>query len=158
MILARGHAADAADRALARLLDERQPLPGRRAARGDGIPLLVDGAQSAGAIALDATPFDFYTFSGQKWLCGPDATGALVVRDPERCTVTAPSYLSQAGYEPTGDFMPRAGAARFDSAGRRCRRSPACWPRSTRRPRGASSARASWPRAAASCSAERSTS
>ena len=26
---------------------------------------------------------DFYTVSGQKWLCGPDATGALYVR-PER--------------------------------------------------------------------------
>jgi L-cysteine/cystine lyase len=29
--------------------------------------------------------------------------------------VTAPSYLSQERYEPTGDFTPRPGAARYDS-------------------------------------------
>ena len=80
-----------------------------------GVPVLVDGAQSAGAIALDATAFDFFAFSCQKWLCGPDATGGLVVRDPEALQVTAPSYLSQQAYEPTGDFTPREGAARFDS-------------------------------------------
>ena len=48
-----------------------------------GLPVLVDGAQSAGAIDIDATAFDFFAFSCQKWLCGPDATGGLVVRDPE---------------------------------------------------------------------------
>jgi L-cysteine/cystine lyase len=80
-----------------------------------GVPVLVDGAQSAGAIEVDATAFDFYAFSCQKWLCGPDATGGLVVRDPDALTVTAPSYLSQQAYEPTGAFTPREGAARFDS-------------------------------------------
>lgn len=80
-----------------------------------GVPVLVDGAQSAGAIALDATAVDFFAFSCQKWLCGPDATGGLVVRDPDALQVTAPSYLSQQAYEPTGDFTPREGAARFDS-------------------------------------------
>jgi selenocysteine lyase/cysteine desulfurase len=80
-----------------------------------GLPVLVDGAQSAGALELDATAFDFYAFSCQKWLCGPDATGGLVVRDPEALQVTAPSYLSQDAYELTGDYTPRAGAARFDS-------------------------------------------
>ena len=29
--------------------------------------------------------------------------------------MTAPSYLSQQAYEPTGAFTPREGAARFDS-------------------------------------------
>ena len=80
-----------------------------------GLPVLVDGAQSAGAIEVDATAFDFYAFSCQKWLCGPDATGGLVVRDPEGLRVTAPSYLSQQAYEPTGAFTPREGAARYDS-------------------------------------------
>ncbi|MGZ8695029.1 MAG: aminotransferase class V-fold PLP-dependent enzyme, partial [Gaiellaceae bacterium] len=79
-----------------------------------GIPMLVDGAQSAGAMAVDATPYDFYTVSGQKWLCGPDATGALVVRQPDRWKVALPSYLSQDGYEPDGSFRPRAGAARYE--------------------------------------------
>ena len=80
-----------------------------------GFPVLVDGAQSAGAIDIDATAFDFFAFSCQKWLCGPDATGGLVVRDPDALPVTAPSYLSQQAYEPTGAFTPRDGAARFDS-------------------------------------------
>ena len=79
-----------------------------------GLPVLADGAQSAGAIAVEATEVDFYAFSCQKWLCGPDSMGGLVVRDPESLTVAAPSYLSQQGYEPTGAFTPRDGAARFD--------------------------------------------
>jgi L-cysteine/cystine lyase len=80
-----------------------------------GLPVLVDGAQSAGAIPVEATRVDYYAFSCQKWLCGPDAMGGLVVRDPESLQVTAPSYLSQQQYEPTGDFTPRPGAARYDS-------------------------------------------
>ncbi len=77
-------------------------------------PLLVDGAQSVGAIPVDAAPFDFYTVSGQKWLCGPAPTGALYVKDPERLAVAMPSYFSQASYEPDGTFEPRPGALRFD--------------------------------------------
>jgi L-cysteine/cystine lyase len=80
-----------------------------------GLPMLVDGAQSVGAVPVDAAAVDYYAFSCQKWLCGPDATGGLVVRDPDSLPVAAPSYLSQARYEPTGDFTPRAGAARYDS-------------------------------------------
>jgi L-cysteine/cystine lyase len=80
-----------------------------------GLPILVDGAQSAGAIPVDATPFDFYTVSAQKWLCAPEPTGALYVRDPERLRVVAPGYLGQSSYEPTGAFVPKEGAARFDS-------------------------------------------
>jgi L-cysteine/cystine lyase len=80
-----------------------------------GIPVLVDGAQSAGAIPVDASAIDYYTVSAQKWLCGPDSTGALAVRDPESCRLTSPGYFGQAGYdlaEPS--YVPRAGAARFD--------------------------------------------
>jgi L-cysteine/cystine lyase len=77
-------------------------------------PILVDGAQSVGAIPVDAAPFDFYTVSGQKWLCGPAPTGGLYVKDPERVAVVTPSYFSQASYEPDGAFEPRPGAARFD--------------------------------------------
>ncbi|HEV8098079.1 MAG TPA: aminotransferase class V-fold PLP-dependent enzyme [Gaiellaceae bacterium] len=90
-------------------------FPAEQLREATGLPVLVDGAQSAGAIEVDATAFDFYAFSCQKWLCGPDATGGLVVRDPDALAVTAPSYLSQQAYEPTGAFTPREGAARFDS-------------------------------------------
>jgi L-cysteine/cystine lyase len=70
-----------------------------------GIPLLVDGAQSAGAIPVDVRELgcDFYTVSGQKWLLGPAATGCLYVREDrlDDCRVAAPSYVSwqQPEYE-----------------------------------------------------------
>jgi L-cysteine/cystine lyase len=79
-----------------------------------GLPVLVDGAQSVGAIPVDASRFDFYAFSCQKWLCGPDGTGGLVVAEPESLAIAAPSYMSQERYEATGEFSPRAGAVRFD--------------------------------------------
>ena len=78
------------------------------------VPLLVDGAQSVGAISVDAGPFDFYTVSGQKWLCGPTPTGGLYVRNPEALRVGSPSYFSQRTYEADGSFEPRDGARRFD--------------------------------------------
>jgi L-cysteine/cystine lyase len=91
-------------------------LPWREVRERTGIPVLVDGAQSAGAILVDASGADFYTVSGQKWLCGPDLTGALFVRDPERLRLTAPTYLSQQAYDlGAATFEPRAGSARFDT-------------------------------------------
>jgi L-cysteine/cystine lyase len=78
------------------------------------VPMLVDGAQAVGAIRVDAAGLDLYAFSGQKWLCCPDGTGALYVRDPERLAVRFPTYFSQIAYEPDGAFVPRPGAARFD--------------------------------------------
>src|SRR5262245_17129660 len=81
----------------------------------DGPSLLVDGAQSAGAIPVDLAGADFYTVSAHKWLCGPDPTGALFVRDPERLRVTLPSAFSQQSYESDGSFVPKDGARRFDS-------------------------------------------
>ncbi len=91
-----------------------QVLPVHDLKTRTGLPILVDGAQSVGAIPVDANGLDFLTISGQKWLCGPDATGALVVADPERLRVARPSYFSQSAYEPSGSFEPAAGAARFD--------------------------------------------
>jgi L-cysteine/cystine lyase len=90
-------------------------LPVRELREATGIPILVDGAQSVGAIPVSPGAADFYAFSCQKWLCGPDGTGAVYVADPERLRVAAPTYFAQAGYEPDGAFTPRAGAARFDA-------------------------------------------
>jgi L-cysteine/cystine lyase len=87
-----------------------------RLRRPDGPPLLVDGAQSAGAIPVDLAGVDFYTVSAQKWLCGPEPSGALFVRDPERLRVALPSAFSPEGHgEPDGSFVPKEGARRFDS-------------------------------------------
>jgi L-cysteine/cystine lyase len=80
-----------------------------------GLPILVDGAQSAGAIPVDVGSLDFYTVSGQKWLCGPDSTGALYVADVEALRVARPSYFAQQSFEPGGRYVPRPGAQRFDS-------------------------------------------
>jgi L-cysteine/cystine lyase len=80
-----------------------------------GIPILVDGAQSAGAIPPDVGELDFFTVSAQKWLCGPESTGAVYVADPERLRVKSPSYMSQDSHEPSGAFVPKEGARRFDS-------------------------------------------
>ena len=82
---------------------------------GTGLPVLVDGAQSSGALPPDVGELDFYTVSAQKWLCGPESTGAVYVADPERLRVSAPSYLSQDSYELSGAFVPKEGAKRFDS-------------------------------------------
>jgi L-cysteine/cystine lyase len=85
-----------------------------RVRRESGLPLLVDGAQSAGAIAVDVGELDYYTVSAQKWLCAPDPAGALYVRDPETVRITTPSYFSQDSYELTGAFVPKESSARFD--------------------------------------------
>jgi L-cysteine/cystine lyase len=85
-----------------------------RVRREAGLPILGDGAQSAGAIPVDVGELDFYTVSAQKWLCAPDPAGALYVRDPELMRVKTPTMFSQDSYEVTGAFVPKAGAARFD--------------------------------------------
>jgi L-cysteine/cystine lyase len=78
------------------------------------VPVLADGAQSVGAIPTTADGVDFLTISGQKWLCGPDSTGALVVREPDRIAVTSPSYFAQTGHDPDGSFQPHPGTRRFE--------------------------------------------
>jgi L-cysteine/cystine lyase len=85
------------------------------------IPVLVDGAQSAGAIPIDvkALGVDFYAIPMQKWLCGPDGTGALYVRSESlnRVTCTYVGYFS-AKHEENVEWELADTAQRFELGGR----------------------------------------
>lgn len=62
---------------------ERLPVDEITAAcRKRGVPVLIDGAQSAGVIPLNLkeSGLDFYALAGHKWYCGPEGVGALYVR------------------------------------------------------------------------------
>ncbi|HUZ81076.1 MAG TPA: aminotransferase class V-fold PLP-dependent enzyme [Gaiellaceae bacterium] len=92
-------------------------FPWRELRDATNIPVLVDGAQSVGALEVDATAADFYTVSAQKWLCGPDSTGALYVRDPDALPPRLVAYPSAESYDiAEGVWEPKAGARRFDTA------------------------------------------
>jgi L-cysteine/cystine lyase len=82
---------------------------------GRGIPVLVDGAQAAGVLEVDVAALgcDFYTVSGQKWLLGPDSTGALYVgAEPlDDLRIAFPSFFSWE----RGTLEPKPGAERFDA-------------------------------------------
>jgi L-cysteine/cystine lyase len=83
-----------------------------------GPPLLLDGAQGAGAIPVDvhALGCDFYAAAGQKWLCGPDGTGLLYVR-ADRITELGmpwPSYVTLGDPARPFDLIAARGARRFD--------------------------------------------
>jgi L-cysteine/cystine lyase len=85
-----------------------QVLPIAEIKRETGLPLLVDGAQTVGAIPVDATAADYYTVSGQKWLCGPELTGALYVADPD-------SLRPRLVIDPDSPGIPQwTGAARLE--------------------------------------------
>ena len=85
-----------------------------------GVPVLLDGAQGAGAVPVDVRALGCaaYAASGQKWLCGSDGTGMLYVEPgfAERLRVLAPSFVcfedSHAGF----DAALHADARRFDTA------------------------------------------
>ncbi len=86
-------------------------------ARSRGALVLVDGAQSVGAIPVRPSQLgaDFYTVSGQKWLCGPSGTGALWIRGAvlSQLGTPWPWYLSKArGPDGTKDWP---GARRLDA-------------------------------------------
>ena len=62
------------------------------------VPVILDGAQGAGAVPTDVVKLGCaaYAAAGQKWLCGADGTGLLYVAPDfrDRVRAMAPSYLS----------------------------------------------------------------
>jgi len=90
------------------------------ALRATGVRLVLDGAQGLGALDFDVTALgcDFYAASGQKWLCGPDGSGALYVRSEiaRELDPPWPSWASLADSERAAELVPHPGARRFDVA------------------------------------------
>lgn len=81
-------------------------------ARRHGIPLLVDAAQTAGAIPLDVEEMgiDFLAFTGHKALLGPMGTGGLYIGprvDLERLRpLVRGGTGSRSEFEEQPDFLP----------------------------------------------------
>jgi L-cysteine/cystine lyase len=62
------------------------------------VPVVFDGAQGLGAVPIDVSGCDAYAGAGQKWLCGPDGTGALYISPELRRSISIPrrGYLNVA--------------------------------------------------------------
>jgi len=88
------------------------------ALRATGVPILLDGAQGLGAIPVDPVELGcaFYAAAGQKWLCGPDQTGYLYVREDQVETLGAPwpGYQSLSDAQRAAELPLAEGATRFD--------------------------------------------
>ena len=92
-------------------------------AQAAGALVLVDGAQSVGSIPVDmhADGADFYAFSGQKWLCGPEGTGGIFVR-ADRLDRFTPTFVGGFGVKHDESYQPNVveafefapGAQRFE--------------------------------------------
>ncbi|MDP4145093.1 MAG: aminotransferase class V-fold PLP-dependent enzyme [Bacillota bacterium] len=89
-------------------------------AHRNGVAILVDGAQSAGAIPVDLKRLnvDFYSVPGQKWLCGPEGTGALYVNNNKLIEVnqTYSGLGSVEEFDPLGTFKFYREAKHFEIA------------------------------------------
>jgi L-cysteine/cystine lyase len=83
------------------------------------VPVLLDGAQGVGAIAVDvrALGCDAYAGAGQKWLCGPDGTGMLYVGAGlrERLEVSKRCYPNLLDPDAGLEARVHEDARRFDS-------------------------------------------
>jgi L-cysteine/cystine lyase len=81
------------------------------------VRLVVDGAQSAGVLPIDpADGWHAYTVSGQKWPCGPNGSGALVLQDPEAWAPTFGAYMQVTDHEEILTSGVVATAGRFEQS------------------------------------------
>jgi L-cysteine/cystine lyase len=85
-----------------------------------GARVVVDGAQAVGAIPVSVADLgvDFYAIPGQKWLLGPEGTGALWC-DPAIVEASAPTNASWFTFEriSTTEAVPWRNARRFEDSG-----------------------------------------
>jgi selenocysteine lyase/cysteine desulfurase len=83
------------------------------------IPVILDGAQGAGAIPVDVGKLRCaaYAAAGQKWLCGADGTGMLYVAPEfrERVRSIAPGYTSFADASLGLESELKTDARRYDT-------------------------------------------
>ena len=87
-------------------------------AHAAGALVIVDGAQAAGAIPLDMHDLgvDAYAAPGQKWLCGPEGTGAMYVA-AGKLDAFGPSFAGYASFETfdeLGSYTAHPDARRFE--------------------------------------------
>ena len=77
----------------------------RKITKDRNILLLLDGAQTAGQISLDMNELDcdFYSIPGQKWLLGPEGTGALYIRK-DLIQKIEPTHVANKAILPVTDF------------------------------------------------------
>jgi L-cysteine/cystine lyase len=83
-----------------------------------GALVIADGAQSVGAIPLDMHDLgvDAYAAPGQKWLCGPEGTGAMYVASGSM-DAFGPSFAGYSSFEKfdeLGSYTAHADARRFE--------------------------------------------
>ncbi len=89
----------------------RMPAEGlREVTRRRGVQMLLDGAQTAGHIALDlpALGCEYYSIPGHKWLMGPDGVGALYIREDliPQVSPTKVSGRAAPSHDDHGSFEP----------------------------------------------------
>lgn len=91
-----------------------------RAARRAGAAVVIDAAQSAGAIPLDAAALgaDAVAFPAHKWLLGPEGLGALWVSPEASGTfdLTFTGFETGRDHGPDGSLTLHPGARRHEAA------------------------------------------
>ena len=91
-----------------------------RAAASAGALTLVDGAQGAGAVAVDPIGWgiDAYAMPAQKWLLGPEGLGALWVRPDlfDRIAVTTAGFETGEEHGWDGSLVMHPDARRYEAS------------------------------------------
>ena len=86
-----------------------------------GALFICDAAQSCGMIPSNVRELDVdvYALSGQKWLCGPDGTGALYIRR-DRLNAIPPPFMGyftgrREASDPVGSYALSEGGVRYEA-------------------------------------------